>query len=450
MSFRALRILAVIVPLVAANSAQAVVTISAAPTSNFSCSAGTCTATAAAANLNVADLEGDVAASDVTVAVGNRRAQLEVDAALSWTSAHTLTLTAGRPIAVNAPVAVMGEGAVTITAPGNYYGKSLLFGPRGHITFADLKDKLIIQGQLYRLVGAIAALQADLNVDPGGRYALAQNYDASVDGTYTRSPIENFQAGLEGLGNKIANLSIAADSGSYCCQLGLFAQITQGFVYDLVLQNAHVAYTTTTGGAVGILAGENRGSVEGCYAKGWVHVTPVTGQSSYPFTAVGGLVGLNRFIIDTSVASVNVRSNVREAYIGGLTGANEGRIADSFATGPVTGGTNATIGGLVGLQDSPSPGIALEISYSSGAVSGPSSATIGGLVGYVTPSSAAIYSVYWDTTTSGTTQSAVGTGLTTTQLQSGLPAGFSSQTWTETPGAYNGLPYLRYVPQPTT
>jgi hypothetical protein len=59
---------------------------------------------------------------------------------------------------------------------------------------------------------------------------------------------------------------------------------------------------------------------------------------------------------------------------------------------------------------------------------------------------------YWDTTTSGTTQgtgtgniSGV-TGETTVQLQSGLPAGFSSAIWGENSSINGGLPYLLAIP----
>jgi hypothetical protein len=61
---------------------------------------------------------------------------------------------------------------------------------------------------------------------------------------------------------------------------------------------------------------------------------------------------------------------------------------------------------------------------------------------------------YWDTTTSGTTQG-VGkggtkniTGLTTEQLQSGLPSGFDPKVWAEDSSINNGLPYLINNPPP--
>ena len=59
---------------------------------------------------------------------------------------------------------------------------------------------------------------------------------------------------------------------------------------------------------------------------------------------------------------------------------------------------------------------------------------------------------YWDLDTSGITDPSQGagnipndpgiTGLTTQQLQSGLPAGLDPAVWAEDPNINNGLPYL--------
>ena len=40
------------------------------------------------------------------------------------------------------------------------------------------------------------------------------------------------------------------------------------------------------------------------------------------------------------------------------------------------------------------------------------------------------------------------TGLTTEQLQSGLPPGFEPGVWLEKANINNGLPYLKYNPSP--
>ncbi len=73
---------------------------------------------------------------------------------------------------------------------------------------------------------------------------------------------------------------------------------------------------------------------------------------------------------------------------------------------------------------------------------------VGGLVG--ANSGGAIGQSYWDTQTSGQGTGvgynfppvATGTGLTTAQLQSGLPSGFDPTVWSSQPGVNNGFPCL--------
>ncbi len=122
-----------------------------------------------------------------------------------------------------------------------------------------------------------------------------------------------------------------------------------------------------------------------------------------------------------------------------------GGITNSYAVGNVS---NATLygGGLVGESGNRGPGASIGESYATGTVSG---AKVGGFLGYNSDGKGDnLTSDYWDTTTSGLTQG-VGrgistgvTGLTTTQLQSGLPAGFDPSVWAENPSINGGLPYL--------
>ena len=86
-----------------------------------------------------------------------------------------------------------------------------------------------------------------------------------------------------------------------------------------------------------------------------------------------------------------------------------------------------------------------------GAVSGGSNATVGGLIGQ-DASDAQNTSDYWDLDTSGISNPAQGagniandpgiTGLTTQQFQSSLPAGFDKNVWKEKASINGGYPYL--------
>jgi hypothetical protein len=135
-----------------------------------------------------------------------------------------------------------------------------------------------------------------------------------------------------------------------------------------------------------------------------------------------------------------------------LVGVNQGTIQNSYSTGAVSVGADGQAGGLVGRN--PNPHVnkpTVYTSYSTGAVSGVSPSEVGGFAG---ANGVAQSDTYWDTTTSGTTQG-VGkgnktgiTGLTTQQLQSGLPRGFDPSVWGEKPNINNGLPYLLANPPP--
>ncbi|HEX4158001.1 MAG TPA: GLUG motif-containing protein, partial [Rhizomicrobium sp.] len=115
------------------------------------------------------------------------------------------------------------------------------------------------------------------------------------------------------------------------------------------------------------------------------------------------------------------------------------------------GGAQSQVGGLVGTNgDANDPPGTIETSYSTGAVAGGKRSNVGGFAGiaYKARKYDAIRQSYWDTTTSGTDR---GTGkgdrkgiagLTTEQLQSGLPDGFDPKIWAENPKINNGLPYL--------
>ena len=135
-----------------------------------------------------------------------------------------------------------------------------------------------------------------------------------------------------------------------------------------------------------------------------------------------------------------------KAHVGGLIGsANGGSAEYDFATGPVSGLGKSDVGGLIGLASN----VTLSQAYSSGAVSTGPGGVLGGLIGKQTGGTDS--ALYWDLTTSGvgSTQgvgniaNAAGvTGLTSGQLQSGLPSGFDATVWGNSSLINGGLPYL--------
>ena len=214
-------------------------------------------------------------------------------------------------------------------------------------------------------------------------------------------------------------------------------------VGGLVGQNEVEGKITTsyaTGGVSGQgdnfggLAGVNSGIIIASYATGSV--------SGSGFADVGGLVGDNKFEgkITTSYATGGVSGQADN--FGGLAGVNSGVIVASYATGSVSGNGFADVGGLVG--DNRYTGV-VTAAYAEGSVSGRADryggllgsnqgvVTVcfstggvpqrgGGLIGS-NGNYGAVASCYWDTETSGQSDSAGGEGKTTAELRS--PTGYT-------------------------
>jgi hypothetical protein len=495
-----------------AGSAQAALVISNNATKNVSCSAGVCTATHSYAVMNVGDLTSMLASSDVTLVTGSMAEDVDSKVAFSWASAHRLTLDAYDSIIVEKPVTVAGPGALTLRTNDGGAGGNFLTQSPGRIAFWDTSSSLVINGLTYVLVPDIAALSQDVASNRWGRYALADNYDATTDGVYASSPVlMRLQGAFEGLGNRISNLSVVLPQPGKE-NAGLFSEIYGATVENLTMTNSTVE-NLGRNHRTGILVAYNLGTIKNVHVGGKIVVRDIS--------KVGGLVGFNigtivlsssAGVVDSGNGSVagglvgesegpilNSHSTAKVSIsaknistttgrgAGGLVGLDYGAISDSWASGDVSisGGEAGQVteaGGLIGASLSGSTAIsnsystgAVSVSmggvggfigggffgsnansglidcYSVGAVSGTPSSTVGGFVGEA-DTSEPISDVYWDLETSGVSDPSQGagnianfpgiTGLTDTQLKSGLPAGFDPSIWRQNPSINKGYPYL--------
>jgi hypothetical protein len=459
-------VLTAVVLLLGISQADAALKISEAATQNVSCSGGTCTATAKNAVLNAGELVNMLASGNVHVVAPSAAADIDVNAAISWTSTSRLTLDAYRSIAFNKSLSVAGSGALTLTTNDGGTGGEYAFFAKAHATFFDLNSSLIINGASYTLVGNIAALASDIANNPSGHYALANDYDASADGTYSTVPIPTtFTGTFEGLGNRISNLSIDDATDDI---VGLFAEVDAGgVVRDIEVAHANVSGAGTL---VGVLAGFNKGafarvSASGAASNSNIEVGGIVGAligtitNSHANVAVlggkcaGGLVGATGGIISQSFA-VGMASATEEA--GGLVCDNEtGTISDSYSRGAAIGGSSADVGGFAGQNDGLGT---INYSYSTGKVKGGiKDRSRGGFVGHDLDQGD-IQDCYWDVDLShfrnlhrgaGNIKNDAGiTGVTTQQLQAGLPPGFDPSIWGEKSNVNDGLPYLLANPPP--
>ena len=458
-------------------AARADVTISADATSNMSCSAGVCSPTAVDAVLNVSDLENLLASGNVEVTTtgsGVQAGSIDVDAALSWPDANTLALDAYQSVTVEQPVSASGPGGLSLTTNDGGSDGLLLFLQKGNVTFSSLSSTLAIDGTDYALVNTLPLLATAIAANPSGAYALAAGYNASKDGVYATSPIPTtFTGSFNGLGNEISNLTINDTAQQYSgVNDALFSEVgTGGAVASIRIRGANVsAVESYVAGVVGI----NQGMVLNTFAAGSFSLNannsnaPAAGlvgwnfggtimyshanaqvTVSSPENGAAGLVGTSTGLILGCYAT-GTASMGDEGFAGGLVIGNSGTIEQSYSRVKVSGQYDATLGGLVGGNVT-----AIVQSYSTGSVKdnrdGHGEGYKGGFVGE-DESNGGISLSYWDTSTShirrggegaGTPRRDPGiTGLTTEQLQSGLPKGFDPNVWAEDPKINNGLPYL--------
>jgi hypothetical protein len=445
----------------AATAAHADVVLSSKATQNMVCSAGVCSPAAADAVLNVGDLETMLASGSVEVTTtgsGVQANNIDVTSALKWTALHALTLDAYQSIGFTAAGQNDGTGGVSLVTNDGGNGGALSFLPGGSFGFASTTAPLMINGKKYKLEQSLERLIYDVVANPGGAFALANSTDASQDGVYDSSPIGiTFGGKFNGLGNAITGLEIQYQGTGY---VGLFTSVKKSGVLSSVrLENVVIRSQGSAGALAGSNAGlivnsSSSGTIESSIAGGLVQnnkgtVTGASSSAKVKGRSAGGLIGENYGTVEESFATGRVSGS---GDAGGLVGYSDGPILNSYATGG-TYGSLGSVGGLVGTIDEKPHG-SINTSYATGVVQQKEGEFAGGFLGVDENDAGTIANCYWDTTTSGTTQgdgdgSEAGiTGLTTQQLQSGLPTGFDSTIWAENPKINNGFPYLIANPPP--
>jgi hypothetical protein len=437
----------------------------------MNCNGGVCVPTATNAVLNTADLESMLATGSLSILTTNGAIQagnIDITAQVSWKTTTSLTLDAFQSIAVTSGVNDGGNGGVTLIINDGGSGGALSFQSGGSLSIANIKDVLTINGKRYKLEDNIAGLAFDILAHPGSDFALAASYNAKPDGIYRTDPISGtFSGAFTGLGHVISNLEIDDSTDTY---VGLFSQeAAHGTISDIGLKDEIVDAINAqdvdvgVGGLVGHAAGGINnswvsGTVTATFAGGLVGYNEGTISGSWSSAEVhgnqggGGLVGESHDgIITGSFATGNVDSKIilsPNSTLGGLVGVyggNTGTIQDSYALGNVTANDHhcacSTVGGLAGSNKG-----TVSTSYAAGRVSASAGSAIGGFLGVQNGTAS---SDYWDKTRNKKATNGVGSGhgtgveaLTTRKLQSGLPTGFDSTIWAESPSINNGLPYL--------
>ncbi|MEN6307715.1 MAG: GLUG motif-containing protein [Anaerohalosphaeraceae bacterium] len=223
----------------------------------------------------------------------------------------------------------------------------------------------------------------DMSAYTGSQYRIIGNATTKFTGSF------------DGNGYVIKNLTYT--TGNALDYVGLFGWIESATIQNLGVESVSIS---SGGKNVGSLVGRNyKGLIIACYATGSV--------SGNQF--VGGLAGYN---YEGSITSCYAASSVSgDSYLGGLVGRHyTGSINACYATGAVTG--NSYVGGLIGRNYQGK----VICCYSTGKPSGSSST--GGLCGEATVGGKyEDTGNFWDTVTSETLSSVMGTGKITAQMK---------------------------------
>ena len=239
-------------------------------------------------------------------------------------------------------------------------------------------------------VDDLQAMENDLTA----YYELANDIDASETSSWNGGkgflPIGQagyFTGQLDGKGHKVTDLNINRPG----IDVGLFRRIGgSGVVKNVGLEACDIA------GRGACLVYENYGEIDSCY---------VTGTVADPTASLlAGLVGVNDGDITKCYSEADIDAHGGDA--GGLVAEHYGTITDCYARGSVW--ADGYAGGLVSYNRG-----TITNSYSTGAVYGDSAA--GGLVQDGYPE--ATINSFWDTETSGQTESGGGTGKTTAEMK---------------------------------
>ncbi len=276
-----------------------------------------------------------------------------------------------------------------------------------------------------------------MHQDPNAVYKLANhidlkssvawNYGAGWHAVGTSDDDAEFTGLFDGDGFTIAGLTINNPESEY---QGLFGYAENAVLKNVTLTDVNIHGDQYSGGLVGYLD------------EGVLETVTVNGQIVSSYTEIGGIVG---FLDKSKVHHVSADIIVfGHTNIGGLIGnARNSEIRHSWSMGNIKGSaiqTARSAGGLVGntwglmMTDSYSHasvsaddrvgGLVGSLSgrvyrcYSTGAVSG--DVRVGGLIGSTGTTASAGYHSFWNTETSGQSESAGGTlikGLTTSEMQ---------------------------------
>jgi len=403
------------------------VTISTAATSGGSFNGGSPTNTftpTATANILNTDINNNLATANVTITTtgaGTDAGNITVNAPITWSSTHVLTLQATNDIILNAAIsgvnggldlsAVNASQSITTSAAGtvNVANFNLLQGqwfqafntlPAFNVSNNFQIDSGVMPNTVAQFIRSASATGNGTSANPyvivdvyglqgigsnattvGQFFNLGSNIDATTTTHWNSGagflPIgdnlsDKFNGTLNGQGFAISNLFINQPASTSFTGL-IDNMLGTGTVMNLSLLNVDITGNADVGAITGLNQG---GTISSTMANGIVITGTVTGMSNF----VGGVAGNNSGIIsgtaigDISIG-VSVNSSVANSFLGDVTGLNNATLTNVTATGTVTAPNGTSVGGLAGGMQAGT----ITNSTASGNVTGFNN--VGGLIG---------------------------------------------------------------------
>jgi len=445
------------------------ITISTSATINPNTISGGSTYTSTGvSNVNTTDLANALTNGNVTIQTGSGSSgngDIAVNAAVTWASTNTLTLSATRNIYLNADITAT-NGGLTLSATNG--AQSITAGTIGSGTIGttpstvtaniNVANFVLSQGQWFQSSTSLPTFNVT------GNFTISESnsgtFGGNFAGQFTRIDTTGSNNGIDDIFG-LQGVATGPSSTSYVINNNIDASVTSGwnagggFVPignsnarwsgnfngnsrtisnlkingDILTSNGNLRSGTYAG--IGLLS-ETGGGV----LQGFTLVNETVTASNF---LIGGLVGwLKSASVSNSSVSGSISANGGEA--GGLVGVAEGGsgISNSYSIASVTNANNGDTGGFVGQVSS----ITINNSWSSGAVSG----TGGNTGGFAGSNLGTLTANLFDTTTSGisssngcgnTTNCSGVTGATTSALTT--LSTYTGAGWSTSPGASGSI-----------
>jgi filamentous hemagglutinin family protein len=369
------------------------------------------------ATFTVAASGGNETGAAVSLALASNNVTLNADNTvtiadnITWTTGNTLTLSTndtGSTINIYAPITGT-NGTLTINTAGASDVVSSVSG--GAI---DVSSFILANGYWTQVQSGTVTLPAftashDFEVQGSSTFLRATGGAGTTGNPYLISDVY----GLQGIGSPSNNLlgddfALASNidatdtsswnSGAGFSPIGTYTGNSGGLnVFNGIFNGQGY---TINGVTVNVPDSQYAGLFGDTGTTSILENLSLTNVSITGDAYAGGLCGVCNSDIQNVYVSGDVTGSI---YVGGLAGITSNAISNCYSIATVTG--SAGFGGLVGEEQFGS----ITDCYSSGVVSSGG----GGLVGY---GGGTVTDSFWDTTTSGATTSAGGTGESTANL----------------------------------